>query len=202
LPAKREEFSASEYLSPSERLNVSDIPRLKVPAGGGTVWELPDGSAKKSLEICIIARRINRVYYATPYAGENTQPDCVSRDGVIGEGNPGGECASCPLSKFSGKQVPACKLVTLLYAIERESLSPVILQLPPSSAAEVRKYLVQNLLLTRTNPASVWTVATLEKRQNPQGISYSAVALKRGEAVSEAEAAEIAAMRDVLREMA
>jgi hypothetical protein len=202
LLVKGQGFDASEYLSPSERLSAGDIPRLKVPAGGGTTWELPDGSAVKAVEVCILARRINRVYYARPYTGEETQPDCISRDGVTGEGTPGGECASCPLGQFHGSTPPECRLVTLLYGVLRGSMVPVVLQLPPSSATEARRYLVQEMLLTRTAPSSVWTVATLERRQSAQGITYSAVALRRGDPVTEAEAADIAAIRDVLREMA
>ena len=81
------------------------LDRVKLPAGGGTAFELPsdDGEGTdmvKEIRGVIVYSHPAYAYYRDKYAGGNNPPDCGSFDGVIGCGNPGGECVRCPYNQF------------------------------------------------------------------------------------------------------
>jgi len=59
-----------------DTLSPFDLDRIKIPAGGSTVWELPsiDGTeAAKDFSGVVIEQQIQRVYW--PDRGENKDPD-------------------------------------------------------------------------------------------------------------------------------
>ena len=77
--------------------------RVKLPAGGGTTFEIPsaeneEGEMVKAIMGVIVYNHPAYAYYRSKYAGGNNPPDCGSFDGRTGVGNPGGSCtgrASC-----------------------------------------------------------------------------------------------------------
>ena len=90
--------------------------RVKIPAGGATMFELPGDEADepegvKEFSAVILYHHPLQQYYATKYTGGSNPPDCGSFDGIMGEGEPGGVCANCPLNQFgSGENnSKACK---------------------------------------------------------------------------------------------
>lgn len=183
---------AAEVLAPGETLGFGDLPRVKLPAGGGTAWELPTGEASKTLDGIIVHRQLTRAYWRDPFgSGESNAPTCSSTDAVRGVGEPGGDCASCQFAQFgsgaNGGQ--ACRLITRLYVLPDGSPAPWVVLVPPSSAQAVRRYIV-SLLATRG--LAYWLVRTrltLEKAQTPSGITYSVLGLTMLEALDGAEAA-------------
>ena len=79
--------------------------RVKLPAGGGTAFELPSAESDetemvKDITGVIVYNHPAYAYYHDKYTGGNNPPDCGSFDGVTGIGNPGGNCADCPYNKF------------------------------------------------------------------------------------------------------
>lgn len=168
---------AREVLGPGETLGFGDLPRVKLPAGGGTTWELPTGEPAKHLDGIIVHRQTTRAYWPDTFgAGDTNAPACSSTDGVRGIGDPGGECASCPLAQFGSAangNGQACRVITRLYVLPDGAPAPWVVLIPPSSAAATRRYVV-GLLATRGIP--YWRVRTrigLEKAQSGAGITYS-----------------------------
>ena len=100
------------------------LDRVKLPAGGGTAFEVPadDGEGTdmvKELRGVILFNHPAYAMYRDKYAGGNAAPDCSSFDGITGCGNPGGACADCPYNKFGsgdGKS-KLCKNKRLLYIL-------------------------------------------------------------------------------------
>lgn len=186
----------AESFAPDESLGVTDLPRIRVPAGGGQNWELPDGSAARQFDAIIVHRQITRSYWSSQYSGENTPPDCSSEDGVIGVGTPGGECAKCPLSQFGsdGKNGQACKRINRLFLLFDGGIMPVVLNVPPSSG----KYVLQYLVSLATSGIGYWQVKTrftLAKAKSSTGIEYSIVQFQRAGELSAIDAENVEVMR-------
>lgn len=101
-------------------ISAFDLPRVKMPSGGSTTWEVPalEGpQAARSIEGIIVHWNTRRAYWSNR-ENEGAPPDCGSDDGVTGFGwngtNPTGDtedvkydangraifahdCAACPL---------------------------------------------------------------------------------------------------------
>lgn len=130
-------------------MTAFDLPRVKVPAGGGSFWEVMTLAGVKpaeSIEGVIMARTDGKKYWekgVDEAAGEKTPPDCRSEDRVHGYGNPGGLCRDCKLNEFesakkgSGK---ACRDFTDLYILQKESVLPTVIQVPPTSLKNLKQY--------------------------------------------------------------
>ena len=81
------------------------IDRVKLPAGGGTAFEVPaedgeDTEMVKDITGVVLYNHPAYAYYASAFAGGHAAPDCSSIDGVTGVGVPGGDCRTCPYNKF------------------------------------------------------------------------------------------------------
>ena len=77
--------------------------RVKLPAGGGTAFEIPSADGEDSemaKDITGVIVYNHPAYYHDKYNGGSNPPDCGSFDGVSGIGNPGGSCQNCPYNKF------------------------------------------------------------------------------------------------------
>ncbi len=161
-----------------QQLSAFELDRVKIPSGGGTVWEVPtlEGNEDaKSIEGVVIYFKDQNGYWKENYDGQNNPPDCASTDGRIGIGVPGGECAKCPLNQWgSGKdgKGKACKNMRTLFIIREGDVLPLVLTLPPTSLKEARKYFLR--LASKAVPYyGVVTEITLEKDKNEGGITYS-----------------------------
>lgn len=169
----------------SGSIRVFDLPRVKVPAGGGTQWEIEtlEGTKGMSELIGIICYQHDaRSYYIQSFeeSGGGSPPDCSSTDGVIGKGAPGGSCISCALAKFGsakdGKGNPtkgqACGAAKRLFLLTPHSAMPIMLQTPPTSLKALSKYMVQ-LIGAGCRYSDVLTRITLKKEKSDTGIVYS-----------------------------
>ena len=168
-----------------ERLGVSDLDRVKIPAGGGTIWEVPtmDGTDDvKELDGVIIFWKVAAACWKDEYSGGSAPPDCYSDDGKTGHGlfaeACGGECAKCPMHEWGsspkGGNAKGCKEVRQVFILQQDSLLPILLNLPPSSIKPFRKYLRQ-LLQRGKSYTSVVSRFTVEKDTNAGCIVYSRV---------------------------
>ena len=153
--------------------------RIKVGAGGSTTFELPgDGDEPdvvKSISCVIVHQHPANVYYAEAFHGGNLPPDCSSVDGIMGNGNPGGNCAACPYNQFgSAGNGKACKNRRVLYVLREGEAFPMILNLPVGSIKEFTNY-VKRLLTKGRKLNQVVTKIGVKRATSKDGIAYSQV---------------------------
>lgn len=141
-------------------LSAFELPRVKIPAGGGKMWELPtlEGSEMvKSIDGVIVYFTEPRAYWTTNFdeSGGGTPPDCSSQDGILGDGvfgvdseaHPSGKCADCPMSKWGsdprGGKGQACKQLRLCFVLQPDQLLPIAVFLPPTSIKPMKSFFLQ-----------------------------------------------------------
>lgn len=153
--------------------------RIKIPAGGSTAFEIPDGygddtTMVKDITGVILLHHPAYAYYTEKYAGGSNPPDCGSFDGVTGVGNPGGSCCKCPYNQFgSGDgQSKACKNRRMIYILMEGEIFPMVLSLPTGSLKEFTKYLKRQLSKGR-KLNQVVTKISLKKATSGSGIAFS-----------------------------
>jgi hypothetical protein len=168
-----------------------DLPRIKVATGGGTTWVV-DGVDEPvtELEGILLAWRMERLFWKGAYGGSRKRPpDCISRDGFSGVGDPGGPCRMCPNAQFDSApqgRGQACKQVRQLLVLRPDEALPRLLSVPPTSLKNAAQYFV---LLASKNIAH-WAVVTrmrLERTENEGGIAYSKILFAPGRTLSEEE---------------
>lgn len=159
----------------------NEFERIKIPAGGGVMFESPSGNPDepdmiKEFSAVILYHHPMYVFYSSKFNGSNNPPDCLSIDGITGVGTPGGKCMNCPNNKFgigeNGSK--ACKNKHQMYLLREGEIFPVILSLPTSSNREFSRY-IKRLLSRGKKSDSVVTKFSLKKAVNKTGISYSQV---------------------------
>ena len=179
-----------------------DIDRVKVPSGGGTTWEVPSLAGPvetKELRGVIIAWRDPRGYWRESFedTGGGTPPDCSSDDGVTGLGDPGGDCAVCPLAQFNtarggAGRGQACKQTRLLFMVREGDLLPIVVVVPPSSLSPMKKFFLR-LASSAVPFFGVVTELTLERTKNKDGIAYAEVTPRMVDQLSPEERARMKA---------
>jgi hypothetical protein len=180
-----------------------DLPRIKIPAGGGTTWEIESPlhgtQSERELQGIVVYHRQTRSFWRDDDS-TGTPPDCSSRDGVVGVGDPGGECRTCPLSQFGsdGGRGQACKQQAMWFLLREDSFLPVVLSLPPTSLKAAKQYMLA-LAGAGIRAAEVVTKITLEKQRNPDGQDYSRAVLSVGGKLDEAATARARAYAEQLR---
>ncbi|MGN1043549.1 MAG: hypothetical protein ACI4PR_01935 [Acutalibacteraceae bacterium] len=160
----------------------SGFDRIKIPAGGGTSFEVPnlensdEPTFIKEFSAVILHHHPLFTYYENKYNGSSNPPDCCSFDGINGTGTPGGRCRFCKLNTFgSGENgAKACKNKHRLYLLRENEIFPDVLILPASSIQEFSKY-IRRLLSIGRKSDSVVTKLTLKKAVNKTGITFSRV---------------------------
>ena len=180
-----------------------DMDRAKVPSGGGSTWEIPDLDegmrVVKQLEGIILHYLSIRSYWQNGLDEGNgaSPPDCWSDNGVIGTGDPGGDCETCPMNawgsaaKGDGK---ACKQKRILFLLQPNAYLPLLVQVPTMSIRPLNQYMMR-LASTGTMYHNVVTGLTLEKsQQRGGGLTYSKMVCKKIRALSDVE---LAAVKDL-----
>ncbi len=153
--------------------------RVKLPAGGGTAFEIPSATGEESEMVKDITGVIAfnhpaYAFYHNKYTGGSNPPDCGSFDGVKGVGNPGGNCQTCPYNRFgSGDgQSKLCKNKRMLYILREGELFPITMSLPTGSLKTFTSY-VKSQLSRGRKLSQVVTKITLKKATNASGIAFS-----------------------------
>ena len=159
----------------------NEFERIKIPAGGGTMFEFPSGNPDetdmvKEFSAVILYHHPMYIFYSSKFNGSNNPPDCLSVDGITGAGIPGGKCTNCPKNKFGSSEngSKACKNKHQMYLLKENEIFPVVLSLPTSSNKEFSRY-IKRLLSRGKKSDSVVTKFSLKKAVNKTGISYSQV---------------------------
>lgn len=164
-----------------ESISPFDLTRLKVPAGGGTAWDVPTlggSEMQKAIEGVVIHVGRRRAYWESQDPSGDP-PDCSSTNGVDGRGNPGGFCDLCPLNEFgsakgnSGRG-KACKESRLLFVMRATDRIPIVVSAPPGSLKAIKQYALK--LSNHGYPIfGVVTKLELVKTQNKDGIAFSQI---------------------------
>ena len=199
-------FSLADALS--EEMTGMDVSfdRIKVPVGGGMMFEMPEGGeteGMKEFSGVILYHHPLFAYYNGPYTGGHDAPDCGSYDGVTGVGTPGGACARCPYNQFgSGNNGgKACKDKRRIYILREGELIPLLLTLPTGSMKEFGVY-VKRLLAKGRKTAAVVTRFSLKRVTNVGGIAYSQAQFAVDRALADEELPYIAAMAEQVKQFA
>jgi hypothetical protein len=153
--------------------------RIKIPAAGSTVFEVPaedpdNPEAVKEFSAVILYHHPLFAYYREKYTGGSNPPDCGSFDGITGEGYPGGSCGNCSNNKFGSGEGggKACKNRRRMYLLREGEIFPILLSLPTGSLKDYTRYLMRLLSKGKKSNAVV-TRFTLKKATNASGIVYS-----------------------------
>lgn len=191
FPVLAEDNDLSEIMEANvgEEMSEFDLDRVKIPAGGGTTWEVPtlEGEeSAKALDGIIVHWKNARAYWDSGIdeSGGGSPPDCASRDGVHGSGmfgegseaNPSGLCETCPMSEFGSAEgdsrAQACKQMRVLFIAREEEMLPLVLTVPPTSIKPLRQYFLR-LAGKKIPHYGTITRLELEKATNAAGISYA-----------------------------
>ncbi len=199
------DFNLSDALSEELSGLSGSFERIKIPAGGMTVFEIPGENPDspetvKEFSAVILHHHPLNAYYKDKYTGGSNPPDCGSFDGVIGTGNPGGECTKCPYNKFgSGENgAKACKNRRLIYLLREGEIFPLILSLPTGSLKDYSRYIMRLLTKGKKSNAVV-TKFTLKKATNNSGIAYSQAQFSVDRALTEEEYALISGLTEQVK---
>lgn len=129
-------------------VSAFDLPRIKVPTGGGQFWTFQTAEGPVSVpfvEGIIVVKNQTKSYWKESYddATETTPPDCQSSDCITGIGNPGGACATCPFNQYESAEKgdgKACKDQADVFIITREGIVPTAIQVPRTSLKPLKQY--------------------------------------------------------------
>lgn len=174
-----------------EPINVNDLPAIKTPAGGGTIWSVPSAGkpiGTDTLEAVILFTKRTRAYWSSQTAQRGTPPDCTSDDcmtghGDNGEGEGAHDCGSCPMAEWGSKDGGrgiACRETRILYLLFPHMNLPMALRVPPTSLKAAREYLL-SLSSLGLPYHKVLTRISLKKGTNPQGQDYSQLVFEMGD---------------------
>lgn len=160
-----------------------DLPRVKVPSGGATTWEIPSLmgiDSERTLSGVVVHFKLTRAYWPAD-ADSGTPPACRSNDGINGIGDPGGACGTCPNAEFGsavddqGRPAPgqACNAKEIWFMLRPGSYLPIVVALPATSLKAAKAYRVGQLGSAGVRLPSVVTSITLEVAKNGKGDPYA-----------------------------
>ena len=187
LPATVEscDFTAEELAEDMDGLSMS-FTRIKIPSGGGKIFEIPTDDPENpdsatTLEGIILHHHAHCAYWPESNDDEDNKPLCSSLDGKVGIGEPGGVCATCQLNTFgtaskgAGK---ACKNMRVIYLLRSGEYLPVQINLPPTSIKPFKEFYTKAFALRRRAPyGSIVRIGL--KQENNGKEDYSVATFRR-----------------------
>jgi len=131
----------------SPGMNEAVLPHIRLNKQGRFI--LPDlnlgtGTEVEEFQGILLHYRDSRAYWEGSFKGGGEMPQCISRDAITGEGEPGGDCSHCPFSQWGSAPAgkgQACRLSRTLYILRPESLLPLTLRLSPGQLMEQMTYI-------------------------------------------------------------
>ena len=161
---------------PDDGISFRDLPRITVPSQGRITWVYESAGEEvntRSLEGVILHTMVQRAFWekSPEESGAFSPPDCSSSDGLRGEGKPGGDCRSCPLNQFpaDGSGAKPCRETRLIYLLPKDKRMPYVVQAPPTSIPNVRRYLTH---LTTEEFVPQWAVETALTLEKIEGSTF------------------------------
>jgi len=173
-----------------------EFERIKVPSSGSLFWEITDekgevATTKELKGILLDYHNVNAYWPLTEDDEKNVPPQCSSKDGKRGDGEPGGSCDACEFNQWQtdpkGGKGKACKNMRRIALLQEGKILPVVISLPPTSKNNIDPYIV-SLTSSMTRLTGVETVMYLEKDKNDKGDEYSVVKFKPGTKLDKSEA--------------
>lgn len=194
-----------------QTISPLNLPRIRVPSGDDYQFkvETATGVERRATIVCVItAFRTARAYWIKPFGtGRGSQPpDCSSKDGFTGEGNPGGDCTQCPFAAFGTARMAdgskgagtACKELRQLLVLLPGQKLPHMLSIPPTSLANFTKYSL-NLISASASYWEVTTKMTLEPAFSTGGVAYARIRFQLWSHLPETQAAAVVPYHDRMR---
>ena len=132
----------------NDKITLADLEFVRVPKEGKK-WQIQSINSATGFEEAdevkgvIVHWTATKSYWARSLDDSiKSPPDCLSRDGLVGEGTPGGMCANCPLNQWdTGKNgSKACKEKRLLFIVKPDELLPSIVVVPTGSVANISSF--------------------------------------------------------------
>jgi len=190
------------------------LQRVKVPAGGGLMFESPTENpdepamVREIVGVIVHNHQVNS-FYRDKYTGGNSAPDCASSDGFNAIAFETGEvksCAGCPHGKFlkrdDGTKSCDCKKKRKLYLLREGEALPIVFTVPVASVKYFDTYASTIYMVGRKLPSQVVTRISLKKTQNQNGIVYSEAQFGKVRDLEPDEISAVARMRQQTVEMA
>jgi hypothetical protein len=179
-----------------------DLPRVKIPAGGGRTWEIGDDESGPELTGILIHFKRTRAYWPDQEPN-GSPPQCRSDNSIEGIGDPGGPCRLCPNAQWGsdpkGGRGQACAQAEVWFMLRPELVLPLVLKLPATSLTNAKDYRVKTLAARALAPEQVVTSVRLEVETNPDGQKYSVAVPRMAGMLSEEEAARALAYAETFR---
>lgn len=196
-----------------------DLARVRIPAGGGTAWEVPTLAGVepvKELQGVVVYYKNSRSFWEADYEGGNEPPDCASRDAKLAEAREGVEipaavdeasgkllCDTCKYSEWGSSDTgsgrgQACKMTRQLFMIVPDRMLPLVVNLPPTSLKRASRYFL-TLADYSKDYKQIVTKISLEKVSGQGVPDYSAAVFNGGEDIPPEAAALVAQYADALR---
>lgn len=185
-----ERYAAVQEANVGGTLTIRDLDVITMPSGGAGVFSIADplsGKDRKveTIQAVILHWHMTRAYWTTAYGeGEAGLPDCRSEDGRRGIGEPGGDCATCPMAQWGSKGDPrspnaqACNQQLPLYIQMPDSLQPRVLRASATSIAPVQRFmrgLAGNALLFYHEVAVEFS---LDDAKSDTGLEFNVLTMK------------------------
>lgn len=171
----RELFRAN--IGEGGQINPLDLPRDKVGTGGAIEFrkQAADGTeVVQKLDCIVVSWRPARLYWKDPNPS-GKRPDCSSKNGFIGIGDPGGNCETCPYAQYGSSLKgggQACKQIRQMLILYPEEILPHVVTIPPTSLKACGRYFLM-LLGLRLPYWSVVTRIQIEAAQNETGVKFA-----------------------------
>lgn len=168
-----------------QTLAQGDLERIKFPSSGTTFWQVPSLTSGKMIPLealtgIILMQKQGRAYWPSEYTGQNDPPACSSKDLIMGEGDPGGSCATCPYSKWGsslkeGSEAQACKQIGILFLLQPGEVLPTVIPVPPTSLQPVKQFMLKLASKGIKYNHCIMSLG-LSEAKNKKGIDYSKIA--------------------------
>lgn len=165
-----------------QELTERDLPRVKIPTGGSTTWEIPGPGGMepaKELSGILVHFKFVRAYWPST-AATGTPPACHAEGPelvAVGVGEPGGACKTCPYNEYGSepkqKRGKACKERELWFMLQPSTFLPLVVSLSPMSLQAAGAYRKTTLAGIGVRTTSVVTAITLEADTNPEGEKFA-----------------------------
>ena len=184
-----------------EQFAQHDLPLIHCGMGGDTHWHSKRGAETMEgpQEGVIIHVQTKRTYWPGKFEGGNEPPQCISDDGLVGVGDPGGECAFCPMNEYGtgedGQDRKGCAERRMIYFLQDGCVIPLVVQVSPGSLQACKQYMLNML---NFGGVKRWTtILSVEKTRGKHG-DYSQIAFARGDRLEEGIEQQIRAYSDML----
>ncbi len=182
------DFTAEDMADDMEGLSML-LTRVKVPGGGGLVFEIPTDDPLRPESttslVGVILHNHDTCAYWRPDNDEEADdedktPLCASYDGKTGYGDPGGTCATCGMNTYGtgvkgrGK---ACKNMRVIYLLRSGEYMPIQFNLPPTSIRPFKDFLAKAFVMRKR--ASFGSVVEISLKPENNGKDKYSVAVFR-----------------------